>query len=315
MAHLRSTRAFAAVAAAGAMALLMGACAEPDSADTGGAPAAAAGTALPTPAFDQALFDKLPQSIRDSKVITLAGDQHAPYLSIVAGGKQQGIIPDLNQALSAVLGVRFDQQVVTGLPAILTGIQSDRYDLSLGPINDTRDREQTVDIVTWLTSFPAFTVREDAKITDFAGLCGRSLALVQGSTMIKVADALSAKCAAAGQAAPQVSTFADENAAQLALNSGRADAHGATIDVAKHYAEVDSGKVKVVTDTGNYLGRPKDYLGALVNKNRAGLTEAIQGALQKIFADGTYDAIVAKWGLQDTRVGQPELNRAGKAAA
>lgn len=289
------------VAALAAVLLTTTACGGPaDSADT---PAPDSG--------DSALHDKLPQQLRDAGVIRFAGDSHPPYRIVGADGKTvTGIDHDVQQALGAVLGVRTEITIVPGLPAALSGMLSGRYDGFNGPVKDTAEREKQFDAIVWMVTRTAYLIPKSGPggIRSSADLCGKRVAAVDGSIVQDQAAHLSDWCAKKGKKPVEFIGLADTNGTILAAKSGRADVVGMTESAALDAMNAEKGQFTYVTQTEEQ-GAGVDQLAMLVPKS-SGLGPVMLEAFKEIFANGEYDKIMKKYGLEKVAVEEPKLNTA-----
>ncbi|GAB3444778.1 transporter substrate-binding domain-containing protein [Actinophytocola sediminis] len=275
-----------------------------------------AGTDAPAPAPDPAsspLHAKLPQQFKDSGVIRFAGDSHPPYRIVGADGKTvTGIDHEVQQALGAALGVRTEITIVPGLPAALSGMLSGRYDGFNGPVKDTAEREEKFDAIVWMVTRTAYLIPKSgsADIESSADLCGKRVAGVEGSIVADQAVRLSDWCADQGKEAVEFIGLADTNGTILAAKSGRADVVGMTESAALDAMAAAKDEFTYVTQTDEQ-GAGVDQLAMLVPK-KDGLGPVMLEAFQEIFANGEYDKIMKKYGLEKVAVDEPKLNTAGE---
>ena len=166
--------------------------------------------------------------------------------------------------------------------------------------------EQGVDFVTYFSAGTSFYVRAKGgpSIMGLPDLCGHTVAVEKGTIQADDATAQSKKCTSAGKAAVKVSVFPDQNGANLALSSGRAQVGMADSPVAAWIVKESSGKFKLT-------GQPYDTApyGIAVPKD-SGLAKPIQAALEQVIADGTYATILEKWGIQQGGISSPQINAA-----
>ncbi|GAB2675637.1 ABC transporter substrate-binding protein [Saccharopolyspora gloriosae] len=264
------------------------------------------------PGSNAALYDALPESVREAGVIRFAGDSHPPYRTVGPDGSITGIDKDFQDALSRILGVRTETIIVDSLPAALQGMLSDRYDVFNGPVKVTAARQKQFDTVTWMTARTSYAVPVNTAepITTADALCGKSVAVVTASIVEDQLDQLSAHCERTGRAPVASIALADTNATLLAARSGRAAAAGMTQAAAIDLVAKD--------DTYDYVvqteqqGATADKL-ALYTAEFSRLGPVLDEAFQQLFADGTYQRIMHEWGLDDATVPAPEYN-AGKPA-
>lgn len=298
-----ATRATALIALAASALLLAGCASTPSSnGDNGGASSA--------PAADKApLFSELPKDIQKSGEIIFGGDNHPPYRSQASdGGPITGIDPDFQRALEGQLGVKIKTEITSGLPALLTGMQSGRYHAFNGPVKATAAREADFDNVVWMTTRSSYVfLKENAnKIPDSAALCGLKIAGVAGSVTEVQVKRLNTWCDAQGKKDASFVGLADTNSTVLAVQAGRVDAMATT-----KTAAIDI--VKKTPDTFKYVSQTDEQgagvdLMALLTPKDSGLGTVLFDAFQNLFDNGEYAKIMKKWGLESVMLDKPQLN-------
>jgi polar amino acid transport system substrate-binding protein len=295
-----------AVALAAGICLAFTACAAP------AAPAAGDGESSAVPAgvdTSAKFYEELPQSIKDKGEIVFAGDSHPPYRSVGADGKTvTGIDADIQQALSDALGVPARIEIADGLPQMLAGMQSGRYDAFNGPVKATPERLQEFDGVSWLSSRTSYLIPTsggiDAQASD--GLCGTTTAGVKGSITEEQTAKLSNWCEEQGKDTVTFLGLADTNATILAVKSARAQSAATTQTGALDLMAQEKDQWRYVSQTDEQ-GAGVDQLVLLAPKT-TGLGPVLHKAFTEMFEDGTYDEIVDRWGLDDVAIESPVLN-------
>jgi polar amino acid transport system substrate-binding protein len=141
-------------------------------------------------------------------------------------------------------------------------------------------------------------------INTLADLCGHKVAVERGTTQAADATAQSAKCRKAGKAGVTVLVFPDQNAANLALSSGRGQVGMADSPVAAYIVKKSNGKFKL---SGKSYGTAP-YGIAIPKAN--GMAKPILGALKLLMSNGTYKAILTKWGIAGGAIANPKINGA-----
>jgi len=295
----------------GAMTMTLAACGGGGSSDDGDA-AAASSSSGAQDLFQQDLHDQLPQAVLDAGEIVFAGDAHPPYRVVGTDGEVTGFDPDLQAALGEVLGVETRTEIVQGLPAALTGMQAGRYDAFNGPVKDTVEREVDFDNVVYLTSRTAYLFQAESSVEDAADLCGQTVAYVTGSIVEGQVQALSTWCGENGDEPIATLPLADTNATVLAVQSGRAEAAGATqAAVLDIVAQAGDGVFDSVLQSDEQ-GAGVDQL-ALLTPKTSGLGPVLLEAFEVLFDTGTYDDLMEQYGFGDVAVDAPALNVAGGA--
>ena len=112
------------------------------------------------------------------------------------------------------------------------------------------------------------------------------------------------KCKAAGKAGVNVLVFPDQNGANLALSSGRAEVGMADSPVAAYQVKKSNGQFKVV-------GQPYGTApyGIAIPKGD-GMTTPILDAMKALVSSGTYKSILQKWGITNGAISHPSINGA-----
>ena len=242
-----------------------------------------------------------------SKTLKVAADAtYAPNEFIGSNGHTVvGMDPDLAQALAHVMGVKVDVVNAT-FNTIIPGLSSGKYDLGMSSFTDTKARQKVVDFVTYFSTGTAFYVKANGgpAIATLADLCGHTVAVESGTTQQMDATAQNAKCRAAGKGAVKVSVFPDQNAANLAISSGRAQVGMADSPVAAYIVKKSNGQFKL---TGKVYGTAP--YGIAIPKG-SGLDKPIFAALKVLMKDGKYKAILTKWGIQEGAIANPKINGA-----
>jgi polar amino acid transport system substrate-binding protein len=221
------------------------------------------------------------------------------------GKKVVGMDADLADAIAASLGLKA-KVVNATFDAIIPGLASHKYDLGMSSFTDTKERERTVDFVTYFSAGTSFYVKSDGgpTITTLADLCGHKVAVEKGTTQADDVAAQEQKCAKDGKPSPKLLVFPDQNGANLALSSGRADIGMADSPVAAYQVKQSDGAFK--------LG-PKPYgtapYGIAIPKD-TGMAKPVLAALKALMADGTYKKILDKWGIASGAISDPVINGA-----
>ena len=299
---MRAKWAFVSLAAVLALAGCSSA-APDDSATPGDADSSAAPTGEAAP-----LYDQLPDTFKEAGVITMAGDTHPPYRTIEADGSFTGIDPEMQEALSAQLGVPFKMETASGLDAMLTGMLSGRYDGFNGPVRATAEREAQFDAIVWMTTVTSYVYladRED-EFPDSGAVCGMRVAGVTGSVTETQLQRLNEWCVEEGLPEAEFIGLEDTNATVLALNADRADVVGTTQASAIDLLAAQPDQYGYVLQTEEQ-GAGVDQLAMFIPKG-TGLTEPMLAAFEAIFENGEYDAIMEKYGIENATVDEPTLN-------
>ena len=246
-------------------------------------------------AANPAVANLVPAAIKSKGTLIVAADAtYAPNEFIAPDGHTViGMDADLSKALAAQMGLKVSISNVK-FDAIIPGLAAGKYDMGASSFTDTKVREKTVDFVDYFTAGESFYTKAQGgtTITGIAGLCGHTVAVESTTTEQTDAQAQSAKCKKSGKPAVTVSVFGDQNAANLAVASGRDQLGFADTPVAAYQVKKTGGQFKLVGQTFS----PAPY-GLALPKN-SGLAPAVLAALKALMANGTYTKILTTWGVQ-----------------
>lgn len=264
--------------------------------------------------FDATLHEMLPKAIQDSKVLRFGALWETPPMIGVDPkdtSNPVGIAPDLAEAMGQVLGVDV-QWTNMQWPGQLPGLQAGSVDALMGQVSITAEREKGhVDLVSFYRSTLSLVVPagNPKSLANVAGACGLTVGAAIGSTMSQVVTANSEKaCTSQGQPAITLAEYPGAANAVSALKSGTIDAwmdstHN-QLAIAK--AAPDSFNTVLIPED-EYISIDGGLLGIAVSKQTPGISEALNGALLKLAADGKYKSILDEYGLDSDAVATEDL--------
>lgn len=260
-----------------------------------------------TAAADPAVAKLVPAAIKSKGTLNVAADaSYAPNEFIGPDGKTViGMDADLAKALAGVMGLKANVVNVT-FDSIIPGLAAGKYELGASSFTDTKLREKTVDFVDYFVAGTSFYTKASggASVNSLADLCGHTVAVEKGTTQQTDATAQGAKCKKAGKPGVTALVFPDQNGANLALSSGRAQLVMADSPVAAYGVKKSNGQFKVVGQT--YGTAP---YGLAIPK-AGGLTKAVLAALEALKKNGSYSKILSTWGVQAGALNKPAINGA-----
>jgi len=306
----RISRAAASLAVLAIAAAIMAGCGSSNN-NTTSAPASTGGGAASTGAtssgVDQKVASEVPAAIKSKGTLTVAADAtYAPNEFIGSDGKTvEGMDADLAQALAGVMGLKA-KVVNATFDSIIPGLAAHKYDLGMSSFTDTKEREKTVNFVTYFSAGTSFYEKASGgpAITDLSSLCGTTVAVEKGTTQQADSTGQSKKCTSAGKKPVKVLTFTDQNGANLAITSGRAQVGMADSPVADYQVKKSSGQFKLVGKpygTAPYgIALPKDLK----------LEQPVLDALKVLMSNGKYMEILKKWGIESGAISNPQINGA-----
>ena len=298
----RIVRRLAVVAALAAASALLAACGSSSSSTS----SSSTSSTTASGGADAAIAATVPAAVKSGGLKVAADASYAPNEFVAKDGKTVvGMDADLAKAIATVLGVKATI-VNAGFDSIIPGLSAGKYNLGMSSFTDTKEREKTVDFVTYFSAGTSFYIKASGgpTINGLADLCGKKVAVEKGTTQADDAAAQSKKCTTAGKPAVTVLVFPDQNGANLALSSGRAEVVMADSPVAAYAVKQSNGQFKL---SGTTYGTAP--YGIAIPKN-SGLAKPVLAAVTKLIADGQYKKILTTWGVQDGAITTPVINGA-----
>ena len=302
-------RVGASLAALGATALLLAACGGSSSSTaSSAAPAASTAASAEAAAGVGASAALLPQEYKDKGEVNVASDIPYPPMEILADdGTVSGLDYDLSQALGQQLGVKFSFNK-QAWDSIIPSLQSGNHDIIMSGMNDTVERQQTLDFVDYfLGGFSILVAKGNPDgITSLKDLCGKTVAEETEGAQIDLIKAVAKECPA-GQTI-EILELPSDSDAQNAVRAGKASADVLDAAVAGYSAATAPDLFEVVVDPNEPNGVEPVYTGIGVLKEDSGLTAALQAAMQELIDNGTYLEIMNKYGLGQYAVTEAVIN-------
>jgi len=260
--------------------------------------------AIPRPPKNAAVAALVPASIRSRGSVKAAMDAtYAPDEFVAANGKTiVGMDADLNVAIGAVMGVRWVATNAT-FDTIIPGLKSGKFDVGNSSFTITAARAKVVNFVSYFKAGEAYYVKASSslKLHGLSSLCGLTVSVESGTTEQTDAQSANTSCKKARKKGVNVLSFSDQNAANLAVSSGRAQLGFADSQVAGYIVQQSHGQFKL--DGPAFAVAP---YGIAFPKS-SGLDRATLAAVKVLMKDGIYAKILAKWGVQSGAITTPSI--------
>ncbi|TFB95162.1 MULTISPECIES: ABC transporter substrate-binding protein [unclassified Cryobacterium] len=302
-------------------------------AGTGNSSAQAAGAASPSasaapvrfnlgPKQDRIRLDKVPEAIAAIKKsgftpieagkLTVVVSPYVAPLGLFATDDTTliGNETDIAQLIADGLGLELNLQPAAWADWPL-GIQSGKYDLITSNVTVTEARKDLYDFASYREDLLGFYVKSDSKISSIKeakDVAGLKVIVGSGTNQEKILQGWDKENIAKGLAPVEYQYFDDTAAANLALQSGRADANFGP-NATSAYAAAQNGETRLVgTFNGGYPAHANIAAGT---KKGNGLIEGVSIVLNKAITGGQYGDVLARWGLTSEGVTESLVNPAG----
>jgi polar amino acid transport system substrate-binding protein len=265
-------------------------------------------TAAPSPGTDAAIAATVPATIKAKGTLNIATEaQYAPNEFLAPDGKTIiGMDADLIKAIAETMGLKVNL-INSNFETIIPGLAAGRYDLGVSSFTDTKERQKTVDFVTYFKAGVSFYAKTSANpgVKTVADLCGKTVAVEKGTTELEEATKQSAKCTKEGKKAVNVLSFPGQNPVTLSVASGRAELAMADSPVVAYQLKINGSQFKLIGESYGFAP-----YGIAIPKT-SGLQQPILASVKKLIANGTYMKILEKWGVQSGAITESEAKLNG----
>jgi polar amino acid transport system substrate-binding protein len=249
----------------------------------------------------------LPEPIRTSGTLHLS--VNATYAPMEYHDPATNALTGLDIDLATALATRLGLKIVwTDVPfeQLIPSLQTGRTDFIISGFSDRASRREVADFIDYLTTGPQFFALADSAVKTPAELCGMKVGTVRSTSFpIEIDKWSKANCEAAGK--PAVVYVPGENSIDVRnqLKQGRIDAAVQGSETLPYAQANEPGKYRVI-------GEPIAHgdQGIAFRKSDTQLRDAVTTALRGMIADGSYLAVLTKYGLQANAVAEPTLNAA-----
>ena len=267
-----------------------------------------------------------PDQLNVPSHLTICSDlPYPPQEYFDESGNPIGSDIEIGEAIAARLGLQLAVEN-TVFDTIIPALTGHKCDIILSAQNINADRLAQVDMIPYFQAGQAFLVQKGnpANIQTTEDLCGKQIAVESGTTMLDYVAAtgdfegsgLPKACSDAGQAAPEAKTFSKDSDAVAALQAGTADAYMSDLPVVIGYAQSqpDTFEVAPVPQVapsleGISVGKSADSAVA-----HSPIYDAVKAALLATMSDGSYQAILEKYGVQQGAI-TPDVVESGELPA
>lgn len=263
--------------------------------------AAAALAAVP------ALAQEAPARIKQAgKIVIATNPNYAPIAyKDPATNQLQGFDIDIGEAIAKELGVKAEWQEIA-FAQMLPSLQTGRVDIVLAGMSDLPARRETVDFVDYMKSGAQFyTITALAKdIKTPEDLCGKSVGASRSTNWPNQITEWSEKnCVAKGK--PAINAIGTEGSvdARNQLKTQRIQAAVQGNETLPYFQQLEPNTYVLLGEAFT-----ESLAGIPVLKTDPALRDAVKGALDRMQKDGTYDKLLAKYGLAANKLSPIVVN-------
>jgi polar amino acid transport system substrate-binding protein len=251
-----------------------------------------------------AIANTVPEAIKSSgKLIVGVNIPYTPNEFKDPSGKIVGFDVDLMNAVAKTLGLKPDYRE-TGFEAIIPSIRAGDFNVGMSSFTDTKDREGSVDFVTYFEAGTLWAQRVGAGV-DPNNACGLRVG-VQYATIQETEEipAKSQACTEAGKSEIHKVVYVSQDDLNAALIAGEVDAMTTDSPTAGFAIKMSGGALEPAGEVFD----PAPY-GWPVAKG-SGLAESLRRALEHLMQTGEYRTIATLWGVEKGMVDKSTINGA-----
>lgn len=219
---------------------------------------------------------------QDNAVLRVATDATFPPMEFIENGKRTGFDVELVEAMAKTMGKRVEWTDID-FKGLIPGLVSRRFDMAVSGIYITPERRKVVDFTEpyYVGGLVALVKSGNTAIHAPADLNGKKVSVQVGTKSVSFLR----------DTYPQVQRVEVEKNQEMfnLVEIGRADAAVTGKPAAMQYVKTRGGlrMVEQQLTTEEY--------GMAVRKDTPELTRALNAALAKVKADGTYARLTQKW--------------------
>jgi polar amino acid transport system substrate-binding protein len=215
------------------------------------------------------------------EVLRVGTDATFPPMEFVENGKRTGFDIELVEALGKAMNRKIEW-VDIDFKGLVPGLVSRRFDMAVSAIYITDERKKVVDFTEpYYAGGLVAMVKDNSPIKSLAELDGKKVTVQVGTKSVSYL----------GTHHPKVQLVEVEKNQEMfnLVDIGRADAAVTGKPAAFQYVRTRGG-LRVLEQQ-----LTTEEYGMAVRKDMPELTKAVNAALAKLKADGTYGRIVNKW--------------------
>jgi polar amino acid transport system substrate-binding protein len=271
----------------------------------GGSAGGSTSSPLPSVSVDQALADRVPDSIASDGTIAVGSDTtYAPAEFIAEDGTTIiGFDVDLFTLVAQKLGLqaRFE---TAPFDSIIAGVGSGKYETGVSSFTISPERLAQANMVSYFNAGTQWATKKgNPENVDPENACGKRIAVQKATVQIDDITARSEVCTAAGKDGITIDQYEGQDEATAAVVSGKDDASLADLPVMVYAVQQTNGQLELLD--GAYGSAPYGYV---VAKDQADFAQTLADAVKALIADGTYAEVLEKWGVQNGAITDPTVN-------
>lgn len=246
------------------------------------------------------------EDVLEEKTATIAVSNYTPIMIVEADGTVTGISPEIDQAVLQRMGVETVESNVVDYSALIPAVQAKRVSFaSGGALYITAERCPSVAFSEpVLCLAESFIIRKELEgsVNTYQDVADQGLRIALCGGCVYEQYALEA-----GVPQENIVYWPDKESGMKMLQDGRVDV--VAVDMLGALDSQNKSDSPELTAVVQAVDLPIFCTGAIFHQNNTDMRDAYNEGLEQIVADGTYAAILEKYGvgqLADVRTGTTE---------
>lgn len=238
-----------------------------------------------------------PTDLLVSGTLTVGSDTTYPPQEYIDTTTNQpaGFDVDLITAIAQRMGLKA-HVVTANFDTIIDSLNAKRFDVVISAVTITPARQQKADFIPYFNAGESLLVQNGnpAHITQLSDLCGQNAGAQNGTIEQSDLQTASKACQTSGKKPINITVLTDETDVIQLLATNRVVATYQDSPVTDYYIKQHPGQFQV---GGSVINAAPE--GIVVRKGDTSMFNAINTAFQQMRTDGSYHALIEKWGLAD----------------
>lgn len=260
-----------------------------------------------------AIAAKVPKAIRDRGTLVVTGASGAaPPLRFYATDDKTvvGSEVDFATLVADILGLKLVTQVADWSQNFVR-VDSGEVDAFISNVTVTEERKEKYDFATYRKDNVALEVPKDSSLvyTDRKSLAGKRIGVSAGTNQEQLLVKWNEQNVADGLAPIDIAYYQQNTDYYLALSSKRIDGYIGP-NPSGVYHSTTTGETELIA-TFSGAGEALQGEIAVLTKKDNGLIAAVHEALVHAIADGSYQKVLDRWGLDSEKVTESRINPPG----
>jgi polar amino acid transport system substrate-binding protein len=241
-----------------------------------------------------------PNDLITPGTMTVGSDTTYPPQEYIDTATKQatGFDIDLITAIAKQMGLQ-TKVVTTSFDTIINSLVAKRFDVVISAVTINPDRQKKVDFVPYFNAGESLLVKagNPLNIKSTNDLCGQKVGVQNGTVEQTDLNTANTDCKKAGKPTIEITALTNQTDVIQLLVTSRVVATYQDSPVTDYYNKLHPGQFSV---GGSVVNAAPE--GIVVRKGDPPMFNAVQTAFNQLKTNGTYTALIQKWGLTNEAI-------------